>query len=291
MVWACCWRSVDTRTYTATRIGRPFLLCYRRRRRPAQHQLVRLVPSVLPIGLLADLPPDLEGAPHGRPPAAGSAHSEGLHPPTSPQPQQPPPPGQPKLAMAAPAELVTCDQTIEHTLRFCKQTLGWVTPRVRHPEQPSGGPGWCWPATPSCAWPASSPATSGWRGSGPARPASCRPTGSAGGFRACCAWRGRRPPRRNPPGAPLVAQGPPIRPRPAPPCSQEAHQETQEEAAHHQDGLSGPTRRHAHQPPPTGPAADHRVKTQAKSLISLLGGPFRAENGAGCPLTSLLFGR
>src|SRR5512132_2202545 len=121
MVWACCWRSVDTRTYNATCIGRPFLLCYRRRRRPAQHQLVRLVPSVLPIGLLADLPPDLEGAPHGRPPAAGSAHSEGLHPPTSPQPQRPPPPGQPKLAVAGPAELVTCDQTIERLMGRRKQ--------------------------------------------------------------------------------------------------------------------------------------------------------------------------
>src|SRR5512132_615169 len=141
MVWACCWRSVDTRTYNATCIGRPFLLCYRRRRRPAQHQLVRLVPSVLPIGLLADLPPDLEGAPHGRPPAAGSAHSEGLHPPTSPQPQRPPPPGQPKLAVAGPAELVTCDQTIEHTVRFAKQTLGWTTPRPRHPAQADR---WTW---------------------------------------------------------------------------------------------------------------------------------------------------
>jgi hypothetical protein len=30
---------------------------------------------------------------------------------------------------------------------------------------------------------------------------------------------------------------------------------------------------------------------EAKSLISLRGGPFRAENGAGCPLTSLLSGR
>src|SRR5512133_2315254 len=285
MVWACCWRSVDTRTYNATRIGRPFLLCYRRRRRPAQHQLVRLVPSVLPIGLLADLPPDLEGAPHGRPPAAGSAHSEGLHPPTSPQPQQPPPPGQPKLAMAAPAELVTCDQTIEHTIRFCKQTLGWVTPRVRHPEQPSGGPGWCWPPTPSCAWPASSPATSGWRGSGPARPASCRPTGSAGGFRACCAWRGRRPPRRNPPGAP---QAGPRTADPASPCAT-----LQSRSPPRNPGRSGPPPRRPERPnpPPPRPAADHRVKTQAKALISLLGGPFRAENGAGCPLTSLLFGR
>src|SRR4029450_11616718 len=70
MVWACCWRSVDTRTYNAARICGSFLSCYRRRRRPTQHQLVRLVPPVLPIGLLAGLPPDLEGAPHGRPPAA-----------------------------------------------------------------------------------------------------------------------------------------------------------------------------------------------------------------------------
>src|SRR5213078_1090967 len=72
MVWACCCRSVDTRTYNATRIGRPFLLCYRRRRRPAQHELVRPVPPVLPIRLLARLPPDLEGAPHGCPPAAAA---------------------------------------------------------------------------------------------------------------------------------------------------------------------------------------------------------------------------
>jgi hypothetical protein len=43
--------------------------------------------------------------------------------------------------MAGPAELVTCDQTIEHTVRFCKQTLGWTTPRPRHPEQADR---WTW---------------------------------------------------------------------------------------------------------------------------------------------------
>src|SRR5919197_2891992 len=121
MVWACCCRSVDTRTYNATRIGRPFLPCYRHRRRPAQHQLVRPVPPRLPIGLLAGLPPDLEGAPHGRPPAAGSAHPEGLHPPIRPQPQGPPPPSKTKLAVAGPAELVTCDQTIERAIARLKQ--------------------------------------------------------------------------------------------------------------------------------------------------------------------------
>jgi hypothetical protein len=30
---------------------------------------------------------------------------------------------------------------LEHTIRFCKQTLGWTTPRVRHPEQADR---WTW---------------------------------------------------------------------------------------------------------------------------------------------------
>jgi hypothetical protein len=30
---------------------------------------------------------------------------------------------------------------LEHTLRFCKQTLGWATPRPRHPEQADR---WTW---------------------------------------------------------------------------------------------------------------------------------------------------
>src|SRR5215207_4649098 len=42
----------------------------RRRRRPAQKELVGVIPPVLPIWLLAGLPPDLEGAPHGWPPTA-----------------------------------------------------------------------------------------------------------------------------------------------------------------------------------------------------------------------------
>src|SRR5215211_3821024 len=72
MVWACCCRSVDTRTYNATCIGCSLWLS-RRRHRPAQDKLVCLVPPVLPIWLLADLPPDLEGAPHRRPPAAAAS--------------------------------------------------------------------------------------------------------------------------------------------------------------------------------------------------------------------------
>jgi hypothetical protein len=30
---------------------------------------------------------------------------------------------------------------LEHTVRFCKQTLGWTTPRPRHPEQADR---WTW---------------------------------------------------------------------------------------------------------------------------------------------------
>jgi hypothetical protein len=47
--------------------------------------------------------------------------SEGLHQPIRPQPQRPPPPVQPKLAMTGPAELVTCDQTIERLMNRRKQ--------------------------------------------------------------------------------------------------------------------------------------------------------------------------
>jgi hypothetical protein len=69
------------------------------------------------------------------------SQSEGLHLPIRPQPQRPPPPRQPKPAVAGPAKLVTCDQTIEHTIRFWKQTLGWATPRPRHPAQADR---WTW---------------------------------------------------------------------------------------------------------------------------------------------------
>jgi transposase len=49
------------------------------------------------------------------------SQSEGLHPPIRPQPQRPPPPRQPKPAAAGPAELVTCDQTIERAIARLKQ--------------------------------------------------------------------------------------------------------------------------------------------------------------------------
>ena len=70
------------------------------------------------------------------------------------------------------------------------------------PNRPTAGPGWCWPPTPSYAWPASSPATSACRGSDPDPNRGCHRCGSAAGFRGCCARSARRRPRRNPPGAP-----------------------------------------------------------------------------------------
>jgi hypothetical protein len=49
------------------------------------------------------------------------SQSEGLHLPIRPQPQRPPPPRQPKPAVAGPAKLVTCDQTIERLMNRRKQ--------------------------------------------------------------------------------------------------------------------------------------------------------------------------
>jgi len=42
-------------------------------------------------------------------------------------------PGEPDLDLLWRAYVRRFD--LEHTLRFCKQSLGWTTPRVRHPEQ------------------------------------------------------------------------------------------------------------------------------------------------------------
>lgn len=70
------------------------------------------------------------------------------------------------------------------------------------PSRPTGGPGWCWPPTPSCAWPARSPATGGCHGSGPDPSRGCRRCGCAVGFRDLWPRSARQPPRRNPPAAP-----------------------------------------------------------------------------------------
>src|SRR5207245_9090780 len=69
IVSGCGCRSVDTRTVNATRIGWSAFVCLwrHRRQRPAQEELVRLIPPRLPIRLLARRPPDLPGASHGCP--------------------------------------------------------------------------------------------------------------------------------------------------------------------------------------------------------------------------------
>jgi hypothetical protein len=261
MVWACCWRSVDTRTYNATRISRPLLCCPRR---PTQHQLVGPVPPRLPVRLFAGLPPDLEGAPHGCPLHCRSLRWRGT-PAGLPLPQRPPPPVQTKLAMTSPAELVTCDQTIEHTVRFAKQTLGWTTLALARPSRPTAGPGWCWPHTPSCAWPARSWRISGCRGSGPDRSRSGHPCGSAGGSATSRSARlaGRHAETlRTLPGP---AQGQPIRARHPLPGHQEVrHQAPQEGHQDHQGRLTAPSP--APQPSTRSAAspARRRVKSQAK---------------------------
>ncbi len=48
-------------------------------------------------------------------------------------------PGEPDLGLLWRAYVRRFD--LEHTRRFCKQTLGWTTPRVRHPEQADR---WTW---------------------------------------------------------------------------------------------------------------------------------------------------
>ncbi len=86
---------------------------------------------------------------------------------------------------AAPASVDRCWQAflrrfdLEHTFRLLKQVLGWTTPKIRDPPQPTGpGPGRSSPpATPSSAWP--SPLAADLRaapGNGHARPAWARLT-------------------------------------------------------------------------------------------------------------------
>jgi hypothetical protein len=129
-------------------------------------------------------------------------------------PAKTPPPKVLWLWWAGPGEL-NLDQAwrasvrrfdLEHTIRFAKQTLGWTTPRPRHPAQAER---WTWlvlAADANCAWPARSPATSGCRGNGPDPSRACHPTECAAGFRGCCARSARRLPGRNPPGAPRAGQ-------------------------------------------------------------------------------------
>jgi hypothetical protein len=61
-----------------------------------------------------------------------TTQSGGLHSSIRPQPPRPPPPRQTKLAVAGPAELVTCDQTIERTVNRLK---GWRRVATRYEKR------------------------------------------------------------------------------------------------------------------------------------------------------------
>jgi hypothetical protein len=63
--------------------------------------------------------------------------------------------------------------------------------------------------------------------------------GLSAGFRDCCAHSARRPPRRNPPGAPPAGPGQPLGARYVVSSHQETRQEGQQETDHgHKDRLT-----------------------------------------------------
>jgi hypothetical protein len=173
------------------------------------------------------------------------SQSEGLHLPIRPQPQRPPPPRQPKPAVAGPAKLVTCDQTIEHTVRFAKQTLGWTTPRPCHPEQADR---WTWLGLTCYAQLRLAREVAGdqrlpWERPRPRH--GCHQCGSGVGFRSFWSGSARRPLRRNPPGAPQSTQRPRLWASPALSSDQEADQEPPQEADHNRRGrLTRPPQHH-----------------------------------------------
>jgi hypothetical protein len=131
-----------------------------------------------------------------------------------------------------------------HPLR--QQTLGWTTHGRAIPSRLTAGPGWCWPATPSCAWPASSLATSGCRGNGPDPSRTCRPIGCAVGFRGCWSGWARRRVRRNPPDTP------PAGPRVGPPGPRSATLHSRSRPRSPETGRPGP------QEPPDQPSPSSR---------------------------------
>jgi hypothetical protein len=96
---------------------------------------------------------------------------------------------------------------LEHTVRFCKQTLGWTTPRPRHPEQADR---WTWLVLAAYAQlrlarQLASDQRLPWERPRPNR--ACHRYGSAAGFRSC--WSGWARPRlrRNPQDARQAGPG------------------------------------------------------------------------------------
>jgi hypothetical protein len=104
---------------------------------------------------------------------------------------------------------------LEHTIRFCKQTLGWTTPRPRHPEQADR---WTWLIL-ACytqlrlARQVAADARLPWER--PRLPTRLSPYRVRRGFCSCCACSARRLPRRNPAGAPQADPNATARDRPS----------------------------------------------------------------------------
>jgi hypothetical protein len=121
----------------------------------------------------------------------------------------------------------------EHTVRFCKQTLGWTIPRPRHPEQADR---WTWLVLAGYAQLRLARAVVcdqrlPWERPRPSR--DCHPVGCGAGFHDCWSHSPRRPPRQNPQGAPQAGPGQPLRTRHPLPGHQQARHQAQEES--HQD--------------------------------------------------------
>jgi hypothetical protein len=97
------------------------------------------------------------------------------------------------------------------------------------PSRPSGGPGWCWPPTPSCAWPARPLVTSGCPGSGADPNRDSHPIGYAAGVRSFWSGWARRRVRQNRRVSPRPTQGPLLGACHPLSGDQEAHQEAPQE--------------------------------------------------------------
>jgi hypothetical protein len=162
---------------------------------------------------------------------------------------------------------------LEHTIRFCKQTRPLAgRPHGRAtPPRPTAGPGWCWPPTPSCAWPARSWSMRGCRGNGCGHRRGCHPTGCAAGFRDCCAHWAPRPARRNPQGAPRAAPraaAAGLRPATRRSKAHQQAQEEQEEGDHHRQGRLTD---------PPSPPSDRRPRSTARRHAEGLNHKLRGE--------------
>jgi hypothetical protein len=146
---------------------------------------------------------------------------------------------------------------IEHTVRFAKQTLGWTTPRPRHPAQADR---WTWLvlagyAQLRLAREIAADQRLPWER--PALPVGCRRCECAEGFRGFSPGSARRLPHQNPPAAPQAGPRAPLRARAPPPGDQEIRQEGQQDAAQGREGgLTGPDQHH-----PTAGTASGKPRT------------------------------